>query len=70
MFWRTSPNPPDVADSQGFQAFCAAKSQTIPAIAQALVNHFSQGLVNHAGKSAAGETGLTRLFKLKPKRSG
>jgi hypothetical protein len=32
-------------------------------MAQALVNHVSQGLVNHAGECRAGDGGLTSLFK-------
>jgi hypothetical protein len=67
---RKSADPPDVPDSQGFQAFCDAKSQTISALPQGLVNHVSQGLVNHAGKCGAGDLGLTSLFKPKRKRLG
>jgi hypothetical protein len=63
-------NKPDVADSRALQAFCATKCQTISALAQGLVNHLSQGLVNHAGRSGAGDIGLTSLFKPKRKRLG
>jgi hypothetical protein len=59
-----------VPDSQGFQAFYAAKRQTFSAFAQGLVNHARQGLVNHASISMAGDFSLTRLFKAKRKSLG
>jgi hypothetical protein len=59
-----------VPDSQGFQAFCGVKSQSFSALPQDLVNHVSQGLVNHAGRYGAGDYGLTSLFKPKRKPLG
>ena len=47
---RKSADPSDVPDSQGFQAFCGTKCQRFSAFPQGLVNHVSQGLVNHARK--------------------
>jgi hypothetical protein len=58
-----SANPSDVPDSCGLQAFSRRKSQRISTMAQALVNHVSQGLVNHAHRCRAGDGGLTSLFK-------
>jgi hypothetical protein len=51
-----------------FKHFRAAENRRISDREQYLVNHANQGLVNHARKSGAGDTGLTRLFK--PKRTG
>jgi hypothetical protein len=69
-FGRKSAGPPDVPDSQGFQAFCGAKCQTFSAFPQGLVNHVSQGLVNHAGRCRASDLSLTSLFKAKRKSFG
>jgi hypothetical protein len=44
-----SANTSDVPDSQRFQAFVAPESEGFSAFPQGLVNHVSQGLVNHAG---------------------
>jgi hypothetical protein len=50
-----------------FKHFHRPKTKEFPVSAQGLVNHVSQGLVNHAGGCGASDTGLTSLFK--PKRT-
>jgi hypothetical protein len=52
-----------VPESRGLQAFSPTKSERFSVAPQALVNHVSQGLVNHAGECRASDAGLTSLFK-------
>jgi hypothetical protein len=53
-----------------FKHFPAAGNRQFSTTAQHLVNHADQGVVNHARKCAAGNAGLTRLFKPKRTRAG
>src|SRR5882757_8367362 len=53
-----------------FKNFAVAEARQFQLFAQGLVNHVRQGLVNHAGRSGPGDTGLTSLFKPKRKRLG
>jgi hypothetical protein len=57
--------PPDVPDWRGLQAFSSVRTLRISAVPQRLVNHASQGLVNHGRHLQASDGSLTRLFKLK-----
>jgi hypothetical protein len=58
-----SADPSDVPDSRGLQAFLRARKQRISTVPQPLVNHVSQGVVNHAGECRARYLRLTSLFK-------
>jgi hypothetical protein len=50
-----------------FKHFAQAKAINFEALAQGLVNHLRQGVVNHAGRRRTIEARLTSLFKLKPR---
>ncbi len=46
-----------------FKHFRGLESERFSLSPQGLVNHVSQGLVNHAGECRAGDARLTSLFK-------